>query len=197
MEEGSKEPPMEEKGDARNAVSSPLPSISESRIVLPQTKAEGDGWGSIQSGIVIGTTSSPASPQRGSLSSIASLVLIKSRNDRIKDIKEATDESFIFGVSPHGKTQGYAGGSAEILLGSNIAANEEVFVAAQDNALTACVLDYSGLCNNVTDRQVPPSAVAIKSVLNSDANDDCVSGMEGDGNICASVGGARTYNTKG
>ena len=77
-------------------------------------------------------------------------------------------------------------------MGSNIAANAEVFVAAQDTALTACVLDYSGLCNNVTDRQVPPSAVvAIKSVLDSGANDDCASGMEGDRNICASVGGAR------
>ena len=60
-----------------------------------------------------------------------------------------------------------------------------------------CVLDYSGLCNNVTYRQVPPSAIAIKSVLDSGANDDCASGMEGDGNICASVGGARTYNIKG
>jgi hypothetical protein len=99
----------------------------------------------------------------------------------------------VFGVTPHGKTQGYAGGSAKILLGSNIAANAEVFVAAQDTASAACVLDYSGLCNNVTDRQVPPSAiVAIKSVLDSGAYDDCASGMEDDGNICTSVGGART-----
>ena len=103
-----------------------------------------------------------------------------------------------FGVFPHDKTQGYAGGSPKIYLGSNIAANAEVFVAAQDAALTACVLDFSGLCNNVTDQQVPPSAiVAIKSVLDSSANDDCASGMEGDGNLCASVCGARTYNTKG
>jgi hypothetical protein len=112
------------------------------------------------------------------------------------DVSIVGDGNF-FGVSPHDKTQGYAGGSAEILLGSNIAENAEVFVAAQDTASTACVLDYSGLCNNVTDRQVPPYAVAIKSVLDSGANDDCASGMEGDGNICASVGGARTYNTKG
>ena len=70
--------------------SSPLPSVSESRIVPPQTKAEGDRGGSIESGIAIGTAS-PTSPQKGSLSSIASSVSIKSRNDRIKDIKEATD----------------------------------------------------------------------------------------------------------
>jgi len=72
--------------------SSPLPSVSESRIVPPQTKAVGDGGGkSIESGIATGTAS-PASPrQGGSLSSIASSVSIKSRNDRIKDIKEATD----------------------------------------------------------------------------------------------------------
>ncbi len=103
----------------------------------------------------------------------------------------------VFEVSPLTKLRGTPEALSKKLWGSNIAANVEVFVAAQDTASTACVHDYSGLCNNVTDRQVPPSAiVAIKYVLDSGANDDCTSGMEGDGNICASFGGARTYNTK-
>jgi hypothetical protein len=55
-----------------------------------------------------------------------------------------------------------------------------------------------GLCTNVTVRQVPPSdVIAIKSILDSGANEDCSSGIAGDGNFTASVGAARTYNTKG
>jgi len=54
-----------------------------------------------------------------------------------------------------------------------------------------------GLCTNVTDQQFLPSDLAVKSVFISGANEDCSSSMEGDGKISASVGGARTYNTKG
>ena len=43
----------------------------------------------------------------------------------------------VLGVSPPDEIQGYAGGSAQILLRSNMVVNEEVFVAARDAASIA------------------------------------------------------------
>ena len=71
-------------------------------------------------------------------------------------------------------------------------------------------LFVNGLCNNVTDRQQPPSPIATESVLYLGAKDlgakeDCSSSMAGDANdirhiemdFIGGVSGARTYNTKG
>jgi uncharacterized membrane-anchored protein YhcB (DUF1043 family) len=152
----------------------------------------------------VGSTDELIATNKRNVSSPASKFASDTRND---DQFKAFGDGLVSGGSGPGGWVGqdnaHGQGMADVsivgdgnVFGDNIAANAEVFVAAQDTASTACVLDYSGLCNNVTDRQVPPSAVAIKSVLDSGANDYCASGMEGDGNICASVGGARTYNTK-
>jgi len=67
----------------------------------------------------------------------------------------------VFGVSPPDETQGYAGGSAKILLRSNMAVNEEVFVAARDAASMACVFDYTRPCNNVKNDQPKPSSLSL------------------------------------
>ncbi len=75
------------------SASSPLPRIGKSNLSPPQTKAEGSPpptKGSNESKIKVYT-----SPQKGSLSLIASLISIKSRNDCIKDIKEATDPGLL------------------------------------------------------------------------------------------------------
>ena len=152
----------------------------------------------------VGSTDELIATNKRNVSSPASKFASDNKND---DQFKAFGDGLISGGSGPGGWVGqdnaHGQGMADVsivgdgnVFGDNIAGNAEVFVAAQDTASTACVLDYSGLCNNVTDRQVPPSAVAIKSVLDSGANDYCASGMEGDGNICASVGGARTYNTK-
>jgi len=80
------------------SASSPLPGVAESNIRPPQTKAADEG------ARIAGAGSASSSPDRarapparrgGSLSSIASSVSIKSRNDRIRDIKEATDPKLL------------------------------------------------------------------------------------------------------
>ena len=77
----------------------------------------------------------------------------------------------VLGVSPPDETQGYAGGSAQILLRSNMAVNEEVFVAARDAASMACVFDYTRPCNNVkNDQPKPPSLSLIGKFGSADEN---------------------------
>jgi hypothetical protein len=73
----------------------------------------------------------------------------------------------VFGVSPPDETQGYAGGPAQNLLHSNTAVNGEVFVAAQDAASTACVLDYSQPSNNVKNDQPQPSTLSFIGTFGS------------------------------
>ncbi|KAL3759074.1 hypothetical protein ACHAWU_008683 [Discostella pseudostelligera] len=68
------------------SASSPLASSSDSKTTPPQSRPKE----SKDSDRVLYT-----SPQKGSLSSIASSVYIKSRNDRIKDIKDATDPKLL------------------------------------------------------------------------------------------------------
>jgi hypothetical protein len=88
------------------SASSPLPDAGESNIRPPGTKAaEGAGPSGGSNGYIItGVGLASSSPDRarapparrgGSLSSIASSVSIKSRNDRIRDIKEATDPKLL------------------------------------------------------------------------------------------------------
>ena len=55
-------------------------------------------------------------------------------------------------------------------MGSNIAVNAEVFVAAPDAALMACVFDYSGLCNNVINHPKHSSLSFIHTLGSADEN---------------------------
>ena len=73
----------------------------------------------------------------------------------------------VLGVSPPDETQGYAGGSAQILLRSNMAVNEEVFVAAREAVSMACVFDYTHPCNNVKNDQPKPSSLSLIGTFGS------------------------------
>jgi hypothetical protein len=73
----------------------------------------------------------------------------------------------VLGVSPPDEIQGYAGGSAQILLRSNMVVNEEVFVAARDAASIACVFDYTRPCNNVKNDQPKQSSLSLIGTFGS------------------------------
>lgn len=118
------------------SASSPLPSTSESKIIPPQTKAAAeDSRGSTSTTVRSNndesriTTNSgdrptPQQQQTGSLSYIASSVSIKSRNDRIKDIKEATDPKLLH---PDGMNIPRLNSKGDVLTLSNTGGRKNIF----------------------------------------------------------------------
>ena len=134
--------------------------------------------------------------------------------DVVYDVAEGASEVIVKDgaasvVHTRNKTQGNASGVAEMSSSNlnfksadNINCKASVVHTLGFGVTQSTLSDHGvfvkGLCTNVnvTDRQFTPSDIAVKSVIVSGANEDC-SSSEGDGKISASVGGARTYITKG
>jgi sugar (pentulose or hexulose) kinase len=151
------------------SASSPLASTSDSKTTPPQPRPKESS-----------NQAQYTSPQKGSLSSIASSVYIKSRNDRIKDIKEATDPKLLH---PDGMNVPRLNSKGDVMTLSNTGGRLNIFqrignVKQGSDEVTSAVADYdqdghgdcfigfdlgtSGARMSIVERKIPSSGEAKK-----------------------------------
>jgi len=174
-----------QSGSTGTGSSNPLPSASEP----PQTKAESKSTKEWMDSTIDNTVSPNqvyTSPQKGSLSSIASSVSIKSRSERIKEISIANDRSYPDGqdiprLNRKGDVMSASLGRPNIFQRIDQAKQElkdDDVAAGAEEKDTNSISEVGGMGYDETGNILQKSTDNNKSVGDSLENGDCFIGFD-------------------